>query len=263
MQLRRHSGTPLYRQVEQELRRRVENGDLTPGDRLPTEAVLATELAVNRLTVRQALGELARAGTVQTRQGIGTFVAERGPAAEFTIRPEQHEVRADSAIWAVPTGTEQVCETVLHAALDDCADARGELGLPAGTALRRVDTLVSHDEQPWIVSSYWLADARFPDLADAITVHGTPIGALLHRYGMVLRYSWRSFAAGLATPDDSLLLDIPPGSPLLLREGLNCDDDATPTVYVRRRCRSDRIRFVLRYDPADSGKSGDGSRPVV
>lgn len=248
MRLRRHSGTPLYRQVEQELRRRVDAGELRPGDRLPTETDLAAELRVNRLTVRQALGELARAGTVQTRQGVGTFVAERGPTAEITIRPEQHDVRAESAFWTVPPGSEQVRETVLGTAVERCRSVGAELSLGEDAALRRVDTLVSHAEQPWLSSTYWLPHDRFPELAAAVAEHGTPIAALLHHYGMVLRYSWRSFAAGLATSEDSEALDVPPGSPLLLREGLNCDDTGVPTVFVRRRCRSDRIRFVLRYD---------------
>lgn len=248
MRLRRHSGTPLYRQVEQELRRRIEDGELGPGDRLPTEADLAAQLCVNRLTVRQALGGLTRAGTLQTRQGVGTFVAERGPTAEITIRPEQHDVRAESAYWAVPPGSEQVRETVLDTAVEECPAVGAELGLDEGVALWRVDTLVAHVEQPWLTSTYWLPAARFPGLADAVAQHSTPIAALRNHYGMVLRYSWRSFAAGLATTDDSVALDVPPGSPLLLREGLNCDGVGVPTVFVRRRCRSDRIRFVLRYD---------------
>lgn len=248
MAVRRHSGTPLYRQVHEELQRRLASGDLAPGDRLPTEAALAAELGVNRLTVRQALGELARAGAVHTRQGIGTFVAEHVPAAEITIRPEQHDVHAESAQWAVPPGAEQARETVLVTAVDTCPDAATALALPASTPLHRVDTLVTYGEQPWIVSTYRMPEARFPDLVAALAEHGTPIGALLHQYGMVLRYSWRSFAAGAATAGDSALLDVPPGSPLLLREGLNCDDSGVPAVFVRRRCRSDRIRFVLRYD---------------
>lgn len=248
MRLQRYSGTPLYRQVEQELRRQVEAGELAPGDRLPTEADLATELAVNRLTVRQALGELARAGTVHTRQGIGTFVARRGPATEVTIRPEQYEVRSDSALWTVPPGTEQMHESVLGTVVEQDVEACAALDLPDGTALHRVETVVRRDGQPWIASTYWMPQARFPDLAAAVVEHGPPIRALRQHYDMVLRYSWRSFAAGAATAEDASVLDVPPGSPLLLREGLNCDPAAAPTLFVRRRCRSDRIRFVLRYD---------------
>lgn len=246
MRLHRHGATPLYRQVEQELRRRIEAGELAPGDRLPPEAALAGELRVNRLTVRQALGELARAGALHTRQGVGTFVAEGGPAADITIRADQHEVYARGALWEVGTGELAVREEVLGTTRDDCAVARAELGLPEAP-LRRVDTVVSRDEQPWIASTYWLAEDRFPDLDAALAEHGSPIVALIERYGLVLRYAWRSFAAGAATAADGAALDVLPGSPLLLREGLNRDADGVATVFVRRRCRSDRIRFVLRY----------------
>ncbi|OLT22949.1 hypothetical protein BJF78_32570 [Pseudonocardia sp. CNS-139] len=69
MQLRRHSAVPLYRQMEAALLERIDSGDLRPGERLPTETELAAQWKVNRLTVRQAIGELARAGRVVVRAG--------------------------------------------------------------------------------------------------------------------------------------------------------------------------------------------------
>ncbi|WP_219417062.1 GntR family transcriptional regulator [Pseudonocardia nigra] len=254
MKLQRHSTTPLYRQVEQELRRRVEAGELRPGDRLPPESALAAELQVNRLTVRQAIGELCRAGTLHSRQGIGTFVTERQPAAEITIHPSRHEVATAAAAWATTAADAGAHEHVLGVGIDRDAGARAELRLD--TALWRVDTLVSHADRPWLVSSYWLAEQRFPDLPAALAEHGSPIDALLRHYGLVLRYAWRSFAAGAAGAADAADLDVLPGSPLLLREGLNHDAEGVPTVFVRRRCRSDRVRFVLRY-------GGDGPHEDV
>ncbi|HEC09531.1 MAG TPA: GntR family transcriptional regulator [Acidimicrobiales bacterium] len=73
--------TPLRReslasQVEEILRRRFETGELQPGDRLPGEHDLASEIGVSRATVRTAVDSLARQGLVVKRHGVGNFVGE-------------------------------------------------------------------------------------------------------------------------------------------------------------------------------------------
>ena len=66
---------PLYERVRQAIAASIADGTYASGDKLPSEARLADELGVNRLTVRRAIEELARAGAVESRQGSGTFVS--------------------------------------------------------------------------------------------------------------------------------------------------------------------------------------------
>jgi GntR family transcriptional repressor for pyruvate dehydrogenase complex len=62
------------------LARRIDSGELTPGDKLPGEATLATELSVSRPIIREALGQLRERGYVTTINGSGTYV--QSPDAE-------------------------------------------------------------------------------------------------------------------------------------------------------------------------------------
>src|SRR5277367_1917738 len=55
--------------------RLVTDGNLAPGDMLPTQAELAAAAGVSLITVRRALEELERAGRVRRHQGVGTFLA--------------------------------------------------------------------------------------------------------------------------------------------------------------------------------------------
>ncbi|GAA4391978.1 winged helix-turn-helix domain-containing protein [Tsukamurella soli] len=71
-------GTTLYRQVAEDLRSRIDHSEPAPGERLVPEARLAPEYGVNRLTMRRALEELARAGVLRTEHGGGQL---RGRAA--------------------------------------------------------------------------------------------------------------------------------------------------------------------------------------
>ena len=62
--------------VQDELRQRIDRGDLPAGTRLPSEPELAAELQVSRATLREALRAMESEGLVRRRQGSGTFVAE-------------------------------------------------------------------------------------------------------------------------------------------------------------------------------------------
>ena len=75
------SGTPIYRQIMDQVRGAVAAGTLAAGDRLPSVRDLALELAVNPNTIAKAYQELERSGVIETLRGKATFVAKRDAAA--------------------------------------------------------------------------------------------------------------------------------------------------------------------------------------
>ncbi|MFD2396637.1 GntR family transcriptional regulator [Prauserella oleivorans] len=143
MRLHRTGSLPLYRQVQQVLQERIESRALLPGDRLPTEHELARELAVNRLTVRQAISELARAGQLVVRQGIGTFVAE--PPAHFvvTLGPERSMAAVEHTTRTLEQEGMPAREVFLSSAIEDCAEAREQLRLPGGACAASTRSFLS------------------------------------------------------------------------------------------------------------------------
>jgi GntR family transcriptional regulator len=77
------SGIPIYIQIMEQIRQMVANGDLKPGDQLPTVRQLAIDLQVNWNTVARAYRLLDEAGLISTQQGRGTFIWEL-PSEEAT-----------------------------------------------------------------------------------------------------------------------------------------------------------------------------------
>ena len=69
--------TPLYHQLERAIRFAIATGKLAIGDQLPTVRQLAVDLRINANTVAKVYLELERAGVVETRRGVGTFVKAR------------------------------------------------------------------------------------------------------------------------------------------------------------------------------------------
>src|ERR1700741_1521703 len=82
--------TPIYAQLERGLRAAIAAGRLQAGEQLPTVRQLAVELRVNANTVARVYCDLERAGVLETRRGVGSFV--RATAEQARPRRE-HERR--------------------------------------------------------------------------------------------------------------------------------------------------------------------------
>ena len=79
----------LAHEVVDALGRRIRDGSLAPGEKLPTEAAIMEEFGVSRTVVREAISRLQAGGLVETRHGVGTFVVGLGDATSFRISPDQ------------------------------------------------------------------------------------------------------------------------------------------------------------------------------
>lgn len=118
------SRRPIYQEAQVRLRDFIRDEGLQPGDRLPSEAELAAQLGVNRLTLREATRSLQTLGVIEVQHGNGLFVSR------FSFRP---------LIEQLPYGLAQP-----GMALDEILTAREamEVGLmPALVRIADVDNL--------------------------------------------------------------------------------------------------------------------------
>jgi DNA-binding GntR family transcriptional regulator/tetratricopeptide (TPR) repeat protein len=74
---RRHRPEPLYRMIADDLRAKIESGELAQGSQLATETKLREQYDASRNTVRDAIKWLTTLGLVETRPGQGAFVVEK------------------------------------------------------------------------------------------------------------------------------------------------------------------------------------------
>jgi GntR family transcriptional regulator len=85
---------PIWKQIEDGVRRLVVAGVLEPGTAVPSVRELARELRVNPATVSKAYQRLTDAGVLEVRRGEGTFVADRSAGM---VAAERRELLADEA----------------------------------------------------------------------------------------------------------------------------------------------------------------------
>src|ERR671917_95229 len=108
--------TPIYAQLERGLRAAIATGRLRPGDQLPTVRQLAVDLSVNANTVARVYADLERAGVIETRRGVGSFVAatpERArPPRERDRRLRAFATRVLADADAAGFGVDEVIEAL-------------------------------------------------------------------------------------------------------------------------------------------------------
>jgi DNA-binding transcriptional regulator YhcF (GntR family) len=95
----RDSELPVGLQVAWRLRALISSNKLAPGDRLPPVRQLAKDAGVNPNTARAIYGRLESEGLVETRHGLGTFVA-----SEAASSPEVERIAADAVAEARRAG---------------------------------------------------------------------------------------------------------------------------------------------------------------
>ncbi|MBO0810163.1 MAG: GntR family transcriptional regulator [Actinobacteria bacterium] len=148
---------PMYRQIADDLRQKIESGELEPATRLPTEIELMEQYNASRNTIRDAIRLLSTRDLVETRMGQGTFVVRKlNPfVSTLTSNPEIGEehvyLQELAARGRTPTFTRPRVE--VHQASVAVADA---LRIEAGAQVVSRHQQRSIDETPWsLQTSYY------------------------------------------------------------------------------------------------------------
>lgn len=101
VRINRHSRTPPFQQVADDLRARIASGELPPGAKLPPYLALADEYGVGKGTVVRALEQLRSAGLIESGTGGPTYIRDR-PVRKTAVLPS-----GSTVITRMPTPAEQ------------------------------------------------------------------------------------------------------------------------------------------------------------
>jgi GntR family transcriptional regulator len=88
LQINPADAVPIWKQIEDEIRRLLPAGTLLPGTAVPSVREIARDLRVNPATVSKAYQHLTYAGVLEVRRGEGTYVAEVPAAVKKSERRE-------------------------------------------------------------------------------------------------------------------------------------------------------------------------------
>jgi GntR family transcriptional regulator len=229
--------TPAYQRIQGIIRRRIEAAQLKPGDAVASERELARIHRVSLMTARHALAGLEQDGVVERRRGAGTFVAS--PKIHFNKLMSYTEHMSSRGL--TPQSRVLVAKVIEHE-----AEIAARLGLPATSALVKIERLRMTGEEPFALETCHLPANQFSALVDAPLGRASLFGILEHEYGVELAYADEEVDATAADAKAAELLQVPHGSSVLRIRQVIYSTKGNPTIYVVGLYRSERHRLFIR-----------------
>jgi GntR family transcriptional regulator len=247
--LDRTSFVPLYYQLQEVLKERIESGRWQPGDAMPSEPELARGFGVSRVVVRQALAILEDDRQIVRIKGRGTFVAETkldaraGGLSRLLVTP-----RPPGVVLKVLDVREAVVEESIRAKLR-CDPTAPILRVTSVLSLRGVPLAIAYsffrrDEVAWL---------------EAVAKPGgtLPSDLVIGDHGVRLARAELSIEASQCGQFEADRFGIPHRSAVFLvlctEYQLSGDGDGleTPIEVARVEYRGDLLKFDLEVSPDD------------
>jgi len=236
--LRSWLGEAKAKQVYLVLRDRILSGAVGFGAKLPNEYELANNHGVSRVTVRRALGELARERLIERRRSAGTRVI---------YRPSPAPMIADIS-GVLANLADMGRRTAVKLLSFDYVPAEGVVAQMLGVApdqlLQRSVRVRSVDGQPF---SY--LTTHVPESV-SVTFTGEELGSrplleLLERAGVKVEHARQRISAGLATSDVAEALGLHTGSPLIELVRVVYDQAGRGIEHLHALYRPDRYAIEI------------------
>ena len=230
---------PLHLQARQHLLSLIENGIYQPGQQLPCEADLATQLGISRSTLREALLNLEREGVIIRKHGVGTFVTPGyGRRLESGLeRLESILVLAARQGMQVGFDDLQVREEPADPELAD------KLQIMPGTLLTSVRRVIVVDRVP---VAYMLDVAPVSILSPADVderFRGSVLDLLKQKRDLQIAQAVADIIALNADPFLAQKLGVEPRQAVLLLEETLFDREGKAVEFSRNYFISDFFRF--------------------
>jgi GntR family transcriptional regulator len=252
--LRDWLGEAKAKQVYLVLRDRILAGAIAFGAKLPTENELAEFHGVSRVTVRRALGELARERLIERRRSAGTRVIYRP-----VLAPMVADISGMLASLA-DMGRRTTVKLISFAYVPAEAAAAQALGVSPDQMLQRSVRVRSVDGEPFSYLTTYVPE-RLSLTFTRQELASRPLLDLLERAGVKVEHARQRISAGLAAPDVAAALSVRTGTPLIELTRVVYDQSGRGVEHLHALYRPDRYAFEI--DLVRSGMRNRSWSPIA
>ena len=231
---------PYYLQLHRLVEQQIASGDLAPGDRLPSESELCRKYDLSRSTVRETLRSLQEKKVIKMVPRRGAFVLD-GSQSSWRLQ-------VPAGFFEAEVSNQRVVETVTIRSAKEVfpPDIGRALDLgdkQAGFVLARLRRL---DGRVALYSvNYMLPEIREVLLPSGVIEGRASLNRTLHDAGFAVFGARRSVAAVAADEKLATLLEVEPGSPLLLVTSLSWTKDGRNFDYYTSWIRNDVVKVSV------------------
>lgn len=238
--INKNSPLPLYYQLKELLIGLIKEGELKPGDKIPSERELCEYHEISRMTVNKALEQLVQEDYLYREKGKGTFVAERkeskvfSPLASFTAEMKAQGLTASTKIrdWEIVEAGEELAR---------------QLKLAPGERVYRIERLRLIEGTPFLLEKTYLPVKLCPGLKEEMLSDQSLYRILRERYHYRLERAEATVEPVLISGGTAAVLNVAEGIMGLLFYQLTFLEGGKPVEYTRAFYRSDDYKFKMNF----------------
>ena len=226
---------PRYMQIINYYAGIIEAGRLSEGDKMPTEEEIGELFKVSRITVRQALDGLCNSGYIYKLQGKGSFVATKKTDMQLNhLVGFSDEMRSQ--------GLEPSTRLIKQEIITPSEAVAQALRIDTSQKIYVIARLRCADGVPMAVERVHLPFYRFAGIEN-MDLTRSLYELLRDHYGCESSKATQRIQAGYSGPKDTKLLEMKPGTPVLLFSRTTFELDGRPFEYVESIYRGDKYIF--------------------
>lgn len=233
------SPVPIYYQIKELFKERIEGGKLEPHQRLPSERELEERYGISRMTARRALTELESEGYAYREQGKGSFVEEpklRQALLELTGFTRDMEKRRMSS-------GAQVLE---HKVIEGQGELIQKLEASDGEKIFVLQRVRLAEEEPLAIETTHIRHTLCDRIEEYDFEDRSLYSTLREDFDITLSRAEQSVEATLADEFEAENLNVEKGAPMLMAERTTFTGDGeTPIEYARSTYRGDRYKLFV------------------
>lgn len=230
------SPIPLYHQIEEDLRRLINSGQIAPGGMMPTEMELCQAYGVGRHTMRMALARLASDNLITRRAGRGTFVKPQPDRTKFYLDRSFTQQMADMGRQARAEVLDICPSLITESSLEVFADK-------IGASCLHVTRLRFGDDEPIGIQCSTILTERCPDLEEQDFTQFGLYDILAREYKLAITKIEHTITATVADEFQAQSLQITKGDPLLVVKTTTFVADHELFEYTTSYYRADKYEF--------------------
>lgn len=231
--------SPLYVQLREVIRGKIESGEYPPGTCIPSESTLARVYGIHRLSVRSAISALEYEGLLKSVQGKGVFVV--GGKDERDLETIGGFKQTMEMLGRTPST--KIITKALRPAGPHYARL---LGLGPEDTVNYIKRVCYSDGAPYSLEEIYIPRSVVHTLPD-IDLNLFSIYEVYAFYGIRVTRVDQSLEVALLDPMEARLLDIDPSDAVLKFQGTSYDQDGRTVEYARTYTRADRCSFGVHY----------------
>ncbi|AZO93635.1 UTRA domain-containing protein [Iocasia frigidifontis] len=235
--INKNSHIPIYFQIQKQIRKAIEKVKIKPGEQLPTERELSSNLGVSRVTIRKAMRGLIMEGLCEKKSGKGIFVADK----KLIMNIQNLE---GTTQFIKRFGFDIKTSVIDKKIIKSEENLSSKLELVEGSDVLFLKRVRYVKGEPVMLEETYLPLYLFENI-EIEDLNRSLYNVLNHKYNIKPARSKGVYNIRISGEKESEILNLKLNTPLLVKKATSYTSEEIPFEYNIAKYRTDKFEFII------------------